>query len=324
MSHFGTVALIGRSNVGKSTLLNAALGEPLAIVSPLPQTTRTALLGIVNRGDDQIAFLDTPGLHQARSELGRRMNAAANDSLRHANVIVFVTDVSCLLRPAARQKSHQLKPTIGIDPGDAALIATLPSDVPALLVINKVDLIGNKHRLLPLLETFSQRFGFVGVIPVSCHSKEDVERVLSVVIAHLPEGPAQFPKDELTDRPVRYFIGEYVREQVLLATRREVPHAVAVSVDNCHEDDKILHAVVTLHVEKDGQRRILVGRGGQMVRDIGTKARARIIKLVGKKVHLELFVKTNPAWKSVPRQLAELGYADSLVEATSAAPKGSS
>lgn len=324
MSHFGTVALIGRSNVGKSTLLNTALGEPLAIVSPLPQTTRTSLLGIVNRGDDQIAFLDTPGLHQARSELGRRMNAAANDSLRHANLIVFVTDVSCLLRPSAMQKGQRAKPTVAIDPNDVALLALLNPEIPTILVINKVDLVGNKHRLLPLMETFSQKYGFVAAIPASCQSREDVEHILATIASHLPEGPAQFPKDELTDRPVRYFIAEYVREQVLLATRREVPHAVAVTVENCHEDEKTLSAAVTLHVEKDGQRRILVGRGGQMVRDIGTKARARIIKLVGKKVHLELFVKVNPAWKSVPRQLAELGYADSLVEATSAAPKGSS
>jgi GTP-binding protein Era len=323
MSHFGTVALIGRSNVGKSTLLNAALDEPLAIVSPLPQTTRTSLLGIVNRGEDQIAFLDTPGIHQARSELGRRMNSAAIDSLRHANVIVYVTDVSCLLRPAARQKVQGEHPTVTLDPNDVALIETLPKNIATILVINKVDLVGNKQRLLPLIETVSQKFGFAAVVPVSCLSRDDVERVLSAVVTFLPEGEAQFPKDEITDRPVRYFVAEYVREQVLLATHREVPHAVAVTVDNCVEDEKLLHAAVTLHVEKDGQRRILVGRGGQMVRDIGTNARARIMKLVGKKVRLELFVKTNPGWKSVPRQLAELGYVDSLVDATSAQPKGS-
>ncbi|MGC4065417.1 MAG: GTPase Era [Polyangiaceae bacterium] len=321
MSHFGTVALIGRSNVGKSTLLNTALGESLAIVSPLPQTTRTSLLGIVNRGDDQIAFLDTPGFHHARSELGNRMNAAADDTLRHADLVVYVTDVSCLLRPYARQKA----PTGGValDPNDLALIAKLPENTPRLLVINKVDLVGNKHRLLPLIEAFSNRFGFAAVIPVSCLSPNDVELLVSTIVAHLPEGAARFPKDEITDRPVRYFIAEYVREQVLLATRREVPHAVAVTVDHCHEDDKLLTAAVTLHVEKDGQRRILVGRGGQQIRDIGTKARARVVQLVGKKVHLELFVKTNPAWKSVPRQLAELGYENSLSEATTALPKGS-
>lgn len=323
MSHFGTVALIGRTNVGKSTLLNTALGERLAIVSPLPQTTRTSLLGLVNRGDDQIAFLDTPGLHHARSELGRRMNAAAHDSLRHANLVVFVTDVSCLLRPAAHQKSKKSAPGVHIDPADLELISTLDPEVPALLVINKVDLIGNKHRLLPLLSTFCEKFGFAAVMPVSCHSKDDVERLLTTIITHLPEGKPQFPKDDITDRPVRYFIAEYVREQVLLATRREVPHAVAVTVDACHENDKLLQAAVTLHVEKDGQRRILVGHGGQVIRLVGTQARQRISQLVNKKVHLELFVKTNPQWKSVPRQLAELGYADSLAEATSAAPKGS-
>lgn len=318
MTHFGTVALIGRSNVGKSTLLNTALGEPLAIVSPLPQTTRTSLLGVVNRGTDQIAFLDTPGLHHARSELGRRMNAAAQDSLRHADLVVFVTDVSCLLRPFARQRGERGKAPIAVDPADLALLATLNPETPTLLVLNKVDLVASKQRLLPLLETLMQRFSFLAAVPVSCQSKEDVERVLSAIISHLPERAAQYAPDDITDRPVRYFIAEYVREQVLLATRREVPHAVAVTVDNCHEDEKLLHAAVTLHVEKDGQRRILVGKGGQMVRDIGTRARARIAKLVGKKVHLELFIKTQASWKSVPRQLAELGYADSLSEATHA------
>lgn len=314
MPRFGRVALIGRTNVGKSTLLNAALDEPLAIVSPLPQTTRTSLLGLVQRGDDQIAFLDTPGIHQPRTELGRRMNVAALESLRQADVVVFVTDIgSSLTTPQGRRvQQGALAPRAE----DVALLAQCPSETPTILLINKVDLIGNKQRLLPVLAAWQLQRAFAAMLPVSCKSDSDVERVLEAVIAALPEGDPQYPRDELTDRPTRYFVAEYVREQVLLLTRKEVPHAVAVSVDAYHEAADRVSIAVTLHVEKDGQRRILIGRGGSGVRTIGSQARARIAALIGKKVHLELFVKTNPRWKSVPRQLAELGYEGTAMDVT--------
>lgn len=321
MPRFGRVALIGRSNVGKSTLLNAALDEPLAIVSPLPQTTRTSLLGLVNRGDDQIAFLDTPGLHHPRTELGRRMNAAALESLRQADVILFVTDVSVLLAPSTRGKRQ--KPDV-VEPlaEDLDLLAQCRAEVPVLLVINKVDLLANKQRLLPLMSAWQARHAFVAVLPVSSLSTADVDRVIEATLALLPEANPGYDKDDLTDRPTRYFAAEYVREQVLLLTRREVPHAVAVSVDEYHESENLVSIAVTLHVEKDGQRRILIGRGGSGVRNIGMRARARISALVKKKVHLELFVKTNPRWKSIPRQLAELGFEGGGTDVTTPTPKG--
>jgi GTPase len=321
MSRFGRVALIGRSNVGKSTLLNAALDEPLAIVSPLPQTTRTSLLGLVNRGDDQIAFLDTPGLHRPRTELGRRMNAAALDAIRQADVRLFVTDVGALLaRPTGKGARKPAAPMPQNE--DVELIKQLQGDAASLLLINKVDLLANKQRLLPFIAEWQKVYPFVTILPVSCRSKSDVELVLSSVIAALPTAAPAYAADELTDRPTRYFAAEYVREQVLLSTRREVPHAVAVSVDEYHESEALVSIAVTLHVEKDGQRRILIGRGGSAIRAIGTQARARISALVKKKVHLELFVKTNPRWKSVPRQLAELGYEGSGTDVTSPSPKG--
>jgi GTPase len=321
MPRFGRVALIGRSNVGKSTLLNAALDEPLAIVSPLPQTTRTSLLGLVNRGDDQIAFLDTPGLHHPRTELGRRMNAAAIESLRQADVILFVTDVSVLLKAPTRARRLRSETVVPL-PEDLELLAQCRPEVPVLLVVNKVDLVSNKQRLLPLLAAWQEQRSFAAILPVSCQSPADVERVIDATLSSLPQGEPEYPKDDLTDRPTRYFVAEYVREQVLLLTRKEVPHAVAVSIDAYHESEKLVSIAVTLHVEKDGQRRIMIGRGGSGVRAIGTQARARIQELVKKKVHLELFVKTNPRWKSVPRQLAELGYEGAVTDVTSSTSRG--
>jgi GTPase len=322
MSRFGRVALIGRSNVGKSTLLNTALGEPLAIVSPLPQTTRTSLLGLVNRGNDQIAFLDTPGLHHPRSELGRRMNAAALEALRQADVRLLVTDVGPRRAVSKRRRGHATNLTLLPEPEDLELLRQLQGGAPTLLVINKVDLLSEKQLLLGLIAAWQARFAFDAVLPVSCLVPADVERVLSAVVSALPEAEPEYPTDELTNRPTRYFVAEYVREQVLLQTRREVPHAVAVSVDEFHESENLVSIAVTLHVEKDGQRRILIGRGGAGVGNIGRLARARIAHLLNKKVHLELFIKTNPRWKSIPRQLAELGYEGAATDVTS--PSGES
>lgn len=306
--------------MGKSTLLNAALDEPLAIVSPLPQTTRTSLLGVVQRENAQIAFLDTPGLHHPRSELGRRMNAAALEAIRQADVRIFVTDVSpgaTGASPKPRSRSRPLTPS----GDDLELLKLLEGDQPTILVINKVDLLANKQLLLPLLASWQTQFAFAAIIPASCQNPADVERILATLVEHLPERAPEFLPDDLTDRPIRYFVAEYVREQVLLQTRREVPHAVAVSIDEFRETDTLVSIAATLHVEKDGQRRILIGRGGSAIRGIGQLARQRIAALVKKKVHLELFVKTNERWKSIPRQLAELGYEGAATDVTSTPPK---
>jgi GTPase len=308
MAHFGTVALIGRSNVGKSTFLNAALGEPLAIVSPTAQTTRTSLLGILHRPGYQIALVDTPGLHQPRSELGRRMNAAANEAMRTADLILFMTDVSSLEpRPGPRPRSPASAGRL-IHPDDAKLLAALPPSVPVVLAINKVDRIRDKQKLLPLLSAFSALRDFADSVPLSCHDPKHVENLIALLGPRLPEGALPLDEDEMTDRPERYFVAEYIREQVLLLTSREVPHAVAVTIDDYSDVGKRILISATLHVEKDGQRKILIGKGGTMIRDIGTAARRRIQALLGRSVHLSLFVRTTPNWKDVPRQLAEMGY----------------
>jgi GTP-binding protein Era len=297
---FGTIAIIGRANVGKSTFLNAALGEPLAIVSPLPQTTRDTLLGVVHRKDAQLAFLDTPGLHRAHSELGRRMNANAREAARAAEVVLFMTDIEHLLVPAAKR--------VALDPEDLRLLGELDPGVPTVGVVNKIDRLKDRTKLIPTLEALAQSRAMEAIVPVSVRKQADVERLLDLLAELVPEGPAAYDADTLTNRPSSFFVREYVREAVLAGARGEVPHAVAVGIDSYDDGPKLVRIEATLHVEKVGQRAILIGRGGLKLKEIGTRARERIEQLVGRKVFLKLFVRVTPRWKSVPRQLAELGY----------------
>ena len=332
---YGTIAIIGRSNVGKSTFLNSAIGMPLAIVSRLPQTTRDTLLGVVNSGDAQLAFVDTPGLHKPKNELGRRMNHEAIESLRNADAALFMTDAlkleappdaeksdaakSAADKPRARKKAGKArgkagKPRSGSRRGsstelsDAELIAQLPTDLPTVLVINKIDRLRDKTRLLPVLEALCARHPFAAVVPISAKLGDGVDRVLAEIAQLLPEQESRFAADEVTDRPVAFFAREYIREQVLIMASREVPHAVAVTLDSIEESTQGMHVSATIHVEKVGQRAILVGHGGAMVREIGKAARARLAELTEQPVHLKLFVRVTERWRDVPRQLAELGY----------------
>jgi GTPase len=298
---FGTIAIVGRPNVGKSTFLNAALDEPLAIVSPWPQTTREALLGVLHREDVQLAFLDTPGVHRARSELGRRMNARAREAARIADAVLFVTDVTHLTGRRATRDVH-------VAPEDAELLGELDAKLPVIALVNKIDLLRDRVRMLPLLEELVKLRELVAVMPVSLRKATDVQRVVSQLIETTTEGPPGYDADTLTDRPSSYFAREYVRESVLASARGEVPHAVAVSLDEYDEAPDIVRIRATVHVEKTGQRKILIGQGGQKLKEIGTRARQRIEKLVGRKVFLGLFVRVTPRWKSTPRMLAELGY----------------
>jgi len=311
---FGTVTLIGRTNVGKSTFLNRALGEPLAITSPLPQTTRDALLGVAAHKDAQIAFLDTPGLHRPRTELGKRMNSAAFDSLRGADVLVMMTDAwqHAPKKTAASAWTGEPKPQDSpwIRPGDQEVFKALSNlgSVPVVLVINKVDIAKDKGILLPMLEAYAKVHDFAAMVPTSVRRDQGVDDLLDEIASRLPEGPAGYEEDTLTNRPVLFFVREYIREAVLNQLTSEVPHAVAVSIDQADEGQKLLRLGATIHVEKLGQRKIVVGKGGERIKALGIAARERIEELVGKKVHLELFVRITSEWKNVPRQLAELGY----------------
>jgi GTPase len=300
---FGTIAIVGRANVGKSTFLNAALGQPLAIVSPLPQTTRDALLGIVTHGDAQLAFLDTPGLHRAKTELGRRMNATANEAARAADVVLFVTDPG--------RRTARARDAAEPDPEDVELLQRLPPKARVVAAVNKVDLVKSKEKLLPLLVGLSNVRPLEEIVPVTFRRQADVTRVLDLLAPLVPEGAPGYDGDALTDRPSSYFAREYVREAVLESARGEVPHAVAVSLDEYDEAQKTVRIRATIHVEKVGQRKILVGSGGTKLKEIGTRARQRIEGLIERPVFLGLFVRVTPQWKSIPRQLAELGYGPS-------------
>jgi GTP-binding protein Era len=321
----GTVAIIGRPNVGKSTLLNQALGVPLAAVSPVPQTTRDALLGVVQRERSQIAFVDTPGLHQPWSELGRRMNAAALGALERADQVLFMTDTTAL----TRNRSQTAEPSRSPDApsplsvptragnetqavsyaSDFDLLSLLPEDALVVLVINKVDQLRDKALLLPQITSLQGARDFAAVLPVSVLHHSDVERILDVLERNLPAGDLAYDDEALTDRPMVFFVQEYIREQVLLRTNREVPHSVAVTVDSFDEDESVTRIAATVHVEKVGQRKILIGRSGRMIREVGTRARHRIEQLLDGRVYLRLFVRVTPRWRDAPRQLAELGYA---------------
>lgn len=334
---YGTIAIIGRSNVGKSTFLNSALGMPLAIVSRLPQTTRDTLLGVVNSEDAQLAFVDTPGLHKPKNELGRRMNHEAIESLRNADAALFMTDaldLASLTVPGeqARKKAAEKAPAktakkasakdassgrprtrgTSTDLSDLELIAQLPADLPTVLVLNKIDRVRDKAKLLPVLQALGAQHDFAAVVPISARNGDGVDRVLAEVAKLVPEQEARFAADDVTDRPVAFFAREYIREQVLALASREVPHAVAVTIDSFEESSTGMHVSATVHVEKVGQRAILVGRGGAMIREIGKAARQRLMELTEQTVHLKLFVRVTERWRDVPRQLAELGYKEEI------------
>jgi GTP-binding protein Era len=311
-SRSGRVALIGRPNVGKSTLLNAALEQQLTIVSPTPQTTRDAILGVVRRGMAEIALMDTPGLHRARTELGRVMNATAREAARNADVVVFVIDVPKLTKPGPEEdgKAPRAPRPLTPHPGDLTLLADIGAGIPTILVVNKIDRIRDKAKLLPLLEALGKVREFAAVVPISAIRASGIDRLLDEIAAQCPEGEHRYEADDITDRPTRFFAAEYVREQILHATQAEVPHSVAVSIENFHEPPGAgtLHIDATIAVDRAGQKRILIGTGGEMLKRIGTQARLRIEELTGRKVNLKLWVKITPAWRESREQLGELGY----------------
>ncbi len=293
----GTAAIIGRSNVGKSTLLNAALEQRLAIVTPTPQTTRDRILGVVRHGSAQIALLDTPGMHRPKSRLGRRMNAAARTALEGADVMVFMTAVPP--RVPEEPSAH---------PGDVSLLQDLGKDLPAVLVINKVDLWKDKAPLLPLIGALSQIRAFDAVVPISALRSDGVDLVLDEVAKLLPERGPVYDEDFLTDRPTRFFASEFIREQVFLQTEQEVPHSVAVSIDRFEETPEIVHVDATVHCTRAGQKSILIGHRGEKMKQIGIAAREQIEAMVERKVNLKLWVKVSEDWLESQQLMAELGY----------------
>jgi GTP-binding protein Era len=286
---------VGRPNVGKSTLLNALLGEPIAITSLHPQTTRDTVRGVLTMGDTQYVFVDTPGLHAPKTRLGAWMNETARQAARDADVLVLVIEA-----PRDGQEPHPLEV-------DLKLAAELPK-LPTLLAINKVDRLKDKGQLLPLMASYAHRHPMAATVPMSARRTNGTERLLQELRGLLPEQPFLFAPDTLSDQPVRFFVAEFVREQILKQTRQEVPHGVAVIVERFDEGNTIPQIEVAVHVARDAHKKILIGAKGQMLKSIGMAARARVEKMLDKRVHLQLWVRATPDWMDDPARLRELGY----------------
>lgn len=307
----GTVAILGRPNVGKSTFLNACLGERIAITSHHPQTTRDRIAGILTTDDAQLVFYDTPGFHQASHRLGRRMNDLASTAAAECDVAVFMTDGGARIEEGFRPSAE-----------DRRILETIPAGTPTVLVLNKVDRVTPRSALLPALEALSALRAFAAVVPVSAKQESGLDRVVREVTSLLPEGPPLFDPDELSDRPVRFFVAELVREQILRRTRQEVPHGVAVTVETFETGRKRSRIAVTVHVAKDSHKGIIIGDGGTMLREVGTHARRRAEALLGHPIHLELFVRATPRWFDDAQRLQELGYGDDTGAPKKKKPKG--
>ena len=289
----GFIALAGRPNVGKSTLLNAIVGEKLAITSRKPQTTRNRITGILNRDDGQFIFLDTPGIHDARTPLNRSMVKAAVSAFGEVDLILLLVEADR-----------------GYDPGDGLILDRLQAvAVPVFLVVNKIDLV-EKPKLLPLIDRFRGLRDFREIVPVSAATGDGVGLLLERIRDAMPEGPKLFPDDLFTDQSERFIAAEIVREKILQLTHREIPYAAAVTVDSFKEDEEKnrIRITATITVEKDSQKGILIGRGGRMLKEIGTQARLEMERFFAAKVFLELFVRVRKDWTKDPRWLKEFGY----------------
>ncbi len=286
----GTAVIVGRPNVGKSTLLNALVGTKVAIVTPKPQTTRTRVVGIRTAPGGQVAFVDTPGIHAARSTLNRRMVETARAAIEGADLALFVIDAAA-----------------GLLPGDRTLAAEL-GGMPTVVVLNKMDRLP-RAGLLPLMGETGRLLPGRDVVPASASRGENVASVLAVVLGALPEGPPLYPDDEFTTEPARVLAQELVREQVFLATRDEVPYGTATVVERFEEkpEQGLTVIAATILVERPSHKGMIIGTGGSQLREIGTRARLGLETLLGTRVFLELFVRVEPGWATNPRRLAELG-----------------
>ena len=288
----GYVALIGRPNAGKSTLLNRLVGEKIAAVSNKPQTTRHRIKGIVTREDGQIVFIDTPGVHKPGHLLNRRMMSAVHDAILSVDLIVLMRDAS-----------------VSTGNGDRFVFELVKqAEKPSLLVLNKIDKLHDKAALLPLIEGYSSEFDFAEIIPVSALKGDAIDNLLDQIVKHLPPGEQIFSADEMTDQSTRNIAAEMVREKILATTGEEIPYVTAVVTEVFDETDpKIVKIYCAIYVERSTQKKIVIGKQGSRIKDIGTKARIDIEKLLGKKVFLKLFVKVVEDWRNRERDLDDIG-----------------
>ena len=288
----GFVSLIGLPNAGKSTLLNALIGQKVAIVADKPQTTRTSIQGVLTLPGAQIVFLDTPGIHKADSPLNKRLMDVVRGALEERDLLLLVADAT-----------HEFR-----DENRRAIDVARKHDTPVVLVLNKIDLVKDKSRLLPLIEEYKQACAFADYLPVSALKCTGLDQLRKVILEHLPEGPRYFPEDYVTDQPERFLAAELIREQVLLATQQEVPHSVMVSIDQWEETDRLTRIFATIRVERPGQKAIVIGTKAAMLKRIGTLARQQMESLLGVKIYLDLHVKVEPGWRGKPAFLNSLDW----------------
>ena len=290
----GFVAIVGRPNVGKSTFMNYVLGQKIAIMSDKAQTTRNKIQGVYTKDDAQIVFLDTPGIHKPKHELGEFMVKSAYSALKEVDAVLFMVNVS--------EKRG---------PGDDFIIEKLKGiKTPIFLVLNKIDLV-TPEVLLERVESYKDALDFAGVFPISVLQGNNVNELMEGLINALPEGPQYYPADQITDHPEYFVVSELIREKILQLTQEEIPHSVAVTVDKMQKDefDKV-HVYANIIVERKSQKSIIIGKGGRLLKEIGTRARRDIQQLLGNKVYLELWVKVEKDWRKRKSNLQEYGYRD--------------
>ncbi len=287
----GFVSIAGRPNAGKSTLLNALVGEKVAITAHQAQTTRTSFQGVLTTPEAQVVFVDTPGIHKSDNLFNRRMMDTVRGALQDRDVVLFVADAT---RAVGEEDEHA--------------ISALNKAGKTLLVVNKIDRVTDKRLLLPVVEKYNQLFPFAETFPVAARTGEGMEELRRGIIRHLPVAAKIFPEVYLTDQPARFMAAELIREAILANSREEVPHATAILVDKWEEKPELVRIAATIHVERDGQKAILIGAKGQMLKKIGTAARLELERLLGTKVFLSLFVKVKPNWREDPSFLNAIDW----------------
>ena len=293
ITHSGIITICGRPNVGKSTLTNALVGEKVAIVTNKPQTTRNRICGIVERGERQFVFVDTPGLHKARTRLGDYMVKVVKESVADVDGILLLVEPIPNVGAPEQQLIDRIK--------------TL--NCPAVLVINKVDTLAQKETLLEVIQTYQQAHDFDAVVPLSARTGEGVEELLDVLGGYLPEGPRLFPEDMTSDQPERQMMAEILREKLLLCLDKEIPHGTAVEITRfAQRDDEVVEVEATIYCEKNSHKGIIIGKGGAMLKKVSTQARQDMERFMGTKVYLQTWVKVKENWRDNPAAIQNFGY----------------
>jgi len=290
----GFVSIIGRPNVGKSTFMNKVLGQKIAIMSDKPQTTRNKIQGVYTTDDSQMIFIDTPGIHKPKHQLGEHMMKVARNTLRETEVILFLVNVSEELGR-----------------GDEFIIDMLQNTkTPIVLVMNKIDLV-HPDKLIQQIEVYKDKLEFSDIVPISALQGNNIEKLLEVIEGYLPDGPMYYPANRITDHPEHFIVSELIREKALHLTSQEIPHAIGVEIDRMKADEKgTVHVSATIYVERESQKGMVIGKNGKMLKEIGKLARADIENLLGSKVFLEVWVKVQKDWRNKTQFIRSLGYKD--------------